>query len=122
MRQVSTIGSVRNAVKRNCSTDKLHHKDTKDTKFEEYVVSERNRDQSQAKEVFRTFVSFVSLWCNSIFETLRLCVRFFGFEGSGAALNGGRSGYFEDDDENDWLHRDRFTDLAHHPEIGRDNL
>jgi hypothetical protein len=69
--------------------------------------------------------------CGEI-QSLKLCAFaalreiFFGFKGSGVALNAGRSGYFEDDDEdedeNDWLRRDGFTDLAHYPEIGGNNL
>jgi hypothetical protein len=53
------------------------------------------------------------------------------------ALNRGRSGYIEDEDDDEdslprprlggggrtnGLHRDGFTDLAHYPEIGGDNL
>jgi len=99
------------------------------------VVSERNRDQSQAKEVFRTFVSFVPLWCNSISETLRLCVRFFWVRGVWGSAERWARRYFEDDDEDSLprgrlggggrtigLHRDGFTDLAHYPEIRWNNL
>jgi hypothetical protein len=79
-----------------------------------------------------------SLLCGEI-QSLKLCAFaawceiFFGFEGSGVALNGGRNGYFEDEGSlprcrlggggrTIGLRRDRFTDLAHYPEIGGDNL
>jgi hypothetical protein len=39
MRQVSTIGSVRNPVKRNRSEDKLHHKGSKNTKVRKNLLS-----------------------------------------------------------------------------------